>query len=478
MAAADASVPFDLNPSFLNKPGSLQAYEKLLNDTLEEPPESFGRKDMALLSLLCAPSLDGSENLNINKCLGRVDELTAWVKARTERGLPRFRNDPEHGHCEAMWRMGMLITVVKRDFGASYRPSVREEIESGNGVLFNDSKDSFIHGLLADDPSRRWGTCASLPVLVAAVARRLNYPVGLAVSGRHVYARWETGRRGGLVFNIEASGPAGMVIHTDEYYRESMLERGTGDANSSYYLRTLHPAEEFGLFLSMRVEHLIHGGRYEETLLWSARSLQFAPDDPVFPLVAQRALDHAMKWRLKLKHPETKIPEDLSKSFIFEVGDLLAVEERCLMLTIMGHYHEAKGELAEARTYYENACRQNFHGNNEQRDLQRFLRKYELPKRTDKLMPGNLGQPRRIQIKCPPEEEVAALRRLADQCERRGELVKARDTLHDLYLFDPGDAAVFQRARMLEETPVFRSQLQALVERARRELRSNYKVIN
>ncbi len=469
-AAVDAALPFDVNPF------SVKNCQRLLNDLLEEPPHSFGRKDLALSNLLCAPSLDGSEDLNIAKCLRRVDELTAMVKARIDRGRPRFRSDPTYGHCEPMWLMCSLITDVKRDFGAAYRPSIRDDIMRGEkSVLFNDSKDSFIHGLLVDDPSRRWGTCASLPVLVAVVARRLGYPVGLAVAGRHVYAKWETGRPGDVVFNIEASGPTGMVIHDDDHYRDLMKSHGWKDESNPYYLRTLHPAEEFGLFLSMRVEHLIHGARYEETLLWSARSLQFAPDDPCFPAIAHLALDHALKFRLKRIHPEANIPKDLSKSFIFEIGDLLAGEERCLQFAIMGHYYESKGQLAEARLAYENACRQNFHGNNEQRDLQRFLRKYDQPKQTHKVIPTGIGQPRRMQVKCSPEEEVQALRHLADQFERRGELLKARDTLHDLYLFDPCDAGVFQRARALEQTAAFQSQLGVVVQQRQRELQEERK---
>jgi len=57
---------------------------------------------------------------------------------------------------------------------------------------------------------------------------------------------------------------------------------------------------------------------------------------------------------------------------------------------------------------------------------------------------NDVGQPRRIKLpNCPPGLEYDVLRRLADQFERQGELLKARDTLHDLYLFDPCDVEVF-----------------------------------
>lgn len=214
--------------------------------------------------------------------------------------------------------------------------------------------------------------------------------------------------------------------------------------------------------------------RYEETLLWAARALQFAPDDPHFHVVAYDALDTALKHRLRRFHPERKIaPLGDPKPFFFDVGDLLAVEERCLYFTIMGHFHESLGEIDAARTSYEAACRQNFHGNNEQRDFQRFLRKHGRPRRKGPLLPPkNVGQPRRFKLSCPPHEEAPTLWRLADEFELAGELLKARDALHDLYLFDPGDAEVFERARAIERRPQFQAQLKAAFLERRGALRS------
>jgi hypothetical protein len=64
--------------------------------------------------------------------------------------------------------MLMLITVLQQDFNVHYNP---ERIRS---VDFKNPEDLSIHGMLA---SNNGGTCVSMPVLYAAVARRLGYPV-------------------------------------------------------------------------------------------------------------------------------------------------------------------------------------------------------------------------------------------------------------------------------------------------------------
>ena len=404
------------------------------------------------------------------------------MKAGTDRNLYRFRSDPDWGHCEPMWRMSFLVTAVKRDFGAAYNPMIRDEIATDVKAPITDSRTMFLHGLLDDDPKCRWGTCASIPVLVVAIAQRLGYPVSLVVAGRHILARWEGD---GLTFNIEASNAMGMTVLPDDEYRQFINKavKRPQDECSSYYLRALSPAEAFALFLSIRVECLFDAARCEESLLWSARALQFAPDDPCFIRQAYYALDLAMKHRFRRRHPQAKIPPiDDPNPLVYNLGELLRREEFSLYMTITAHYHEYLGELDAAREVFEDACRHNYHGNNEQRDLQRFLRKHDLPPKRGPLMPPvRTAYLRRFTLRCPLHEEARTLLQLSHQFEAAGELVKARDALHDLYLFDPGHSGVFQRARSIERHPQFQQQLRALMadrRRARQQSNAQRKVIS
>jgi hypothetical protein len=429
----------------------------ILNELLESSPSAFGRQDMGLLNLLCAPGLRGSEELDIPHCLTRLDRLVTFVKGGIERNLHRFRADPTYGNSEPAWRMAMLVTILKQDYGATYSPSARADFEAGVDAPFTDSKEVFIHGLLADNPRQRWGTCASIPVLVAAIARRLRYPVGLAVTRTHVYCRWENGH----CFNVEASNPAGMTSHPDSYYATEFRGGLSGkEQESGYFTRTLLPAEEFAVFLKHRVACLLDAARYDETLLWAARALQLAPADPNFPNVAHYALDLAVNSRLRLSGSARKTSALDGPGLPIDVGRLLHVQERCLYMTIEAHYQEQLGELNRARQLYEDACRHNVYGNNEQRDLQRFLGEHKLPPRIGPLLPPvNIGQPRRFKLMCEPHQEASLLLKMAHHFERNGNMLNARNAMLDLYMFDPCDAELYHRMRTMEQHPKFQAEL-------------------
>jgi tetratricopeptide (TPR) repeat protein len=442
-----------------------------LNDLLESDPAEFGRKDLALLNVLCAPNLAGSERLDIQRCLFHLDRLVAHVKATTERNLHRFPQDPEYGQCEPKWRMAMLVTCVKLDFGVAYDPVVKADLDRDGRSPFIDSRNVFIHGLLDDDPKRRWGSCSSIPVLVAAVARRLGYPVGLAVNRRHVYARWDGG--GDLAFNVEASNAAGMTIHSDEYYRNEMCGPMTpAEVRSGFYGRSLWPAEEFALFLKNRVWCLCDMARYEQTLLWSARALQFAPEDPHFAKCAYELAILAIKHRVRQKHPTRAIPAG-EDEFAFNLDEFTSVPERSLFLAIAAHTEELDQNLDKARELYEDACRMNPYGNNEQRDLQRFLRKHDLAaRRPGPVLPPRHSLPRFFNLpNAAPDRQAAVLLDLADEFECKGELLKARKALIDLYMFDPCDAELYHRLRAIENRPKFQEQLKEDLDRRGQKIR-------
>ncbi|HEX8341453.1 MAG TPA: hypothetical protein VF624_11140 [Tepidisphaeraceae bacterium] len=453
--------------------------QAVLLDLLETDPAEIGRKDLGLLNLLCAPGLPGSEALDVPRCLARLDHLAGFCKASVERNLYRFPDDPDfapgrpHGGPlgEAKWRMCLLVTNLTRDFGATYDPHVLADLRAVGDSPFVDSRNVFIHGLLDDNAKRRWGSCSSIPVLVAAVARRLGYPVKLACNRKHVYARWDDGRGG--VFNVDASNDTGtMAIPPDDHYRDAFYgpPPNQRELASGMYFRSLEPHEEFSHFLKARAHGLHDNARYMETLLWSARALQFAPDWPYFSGKAYEWAELGIKHKYRQKYPDSPIPPpERNEEFFYEPGEFLRIEERSLFMTIAAHYCEYLRDLPKARRYYEEAARQNFHGHHEQRDLQRFLKKYALKcRRSIPLPPKKCGQPRRVKLSdCSPEEEYDILRRLADRFESAGELLKARDTLHDLYLFDPCDAGAFDRARAIEQRPAFQRQLRVALESQR-----------
>lgn len=80
--------------------------------------------DIAVTNLLCAEGLRGSENLDLDKSLDRLDEMAARVRLETDRNMHRFRSNPaEYGNSEPYFRMAMLVTVLRQDFGIVYNPA-------------------------------------------------------------------------------------------------------------------------------------------------------------------------------------------------------------------------------------------------------------------------------------------------------------------------------------------------------------------
>ena len=194
--------------------------------------------DLARLNLICAADLPGSEGLDIPAELERLDAWAARVRAETDRDIHNFfKNPAEFEHSEPYYRVLMLVTVLQQDLGVRYNPDRVHEPD------FTNSKDLFIHGLLQASPGQDdaeevphdGGTCVSLPVLYVAVGRRLGYPLKLATTKEHVFARWDDGHER---FNIEATS-IGLNTFPDEYYKnwdhdhavvsvdESVLASGT-----------------------------------------------------------------------------------------------------------------------------------------------------------------------------------------------------------------------------------------------------------
>lgn len=78
-----------------------------------ETPEIPETADLALLNLLCDPSLERDE---IGNYLLMVDAMAEAVRKETERGRARYISKPEEFSSEVEWRLCMLSTVLGKDF--------------------------------------------------------------------------------------------------------------------------------------------------------------------------------------------------------------------------------------------------------------------------------------------------------------------------------------------------------------------------
>lgn len=185
-------------------------------DLLAMPRDELAGLDIALVNLLCAAGLPGSEDLDVEGALGQLDAWAARVNSETERHLYRV-TDPRYAahyhHSEARLRAEFLVQVLQEDCGVRYNADRIDEPD------FGDARDLFIHGML---PGGDGGTCASMPILYVAVGRRLGYPMTLVLAKQHVFCRWDgDGER----FNIEGASDGGVNNYPDDHQQNEPHRR-------------------------------------------------------------------------------------------------------------------------------------------------------------------------------------------------------------------------------------------------------------
>lgn len=255
-----------------------------LAQLLDLPPEQLGKMDIAVIDLLCAEGLRGSEDLNVKQCLKTLDDLAQHVKAETERNHYRFVENPARfKNSEGYFRMMYLVTVLQQDFGVEYNPAHTNDFVEGNGkivrnhaedYIYADSKDHFIHGLLT---GKHYGTCASMPMLYVAIAQRLGYPVHLATTQLHAYVRYEEGTNH---FNVEATCP-GFKTYPDAFYKNWPFPITDEYARGAHHLEPLDNKMVLAHCLFARASCLTSMKQYDEAAQAEDEAKRYFPDTPV-----------------------------------------------------------------------------------------------------------------------------------------------------------------------------------------------------
>ena len=244
-----------------------------LNELLTMSTDELARQDLAIVNLACAEGLHGSENLDVRACLRQIDGWTASLAGLLkEREFMFYRLADKMDNSINRWRCGAIVQYLNQMVGLSYNPALRDRKTGGvyETSYFRDSRDFLIHGLIL---GKKRGTCASMPVLFACIARRLGYPIKLVTTRNHLFARWDdpiSGER----FNIEVTDKS-AEFRPDEFYRSGMVKLNPGEVERMGYLVSLSPDREFSSFLHLRAMCLWDMGKLEEAKATMEASARF-----------------------------------------------------------------------------------------------------------------------------------------------------------------------------------------------------------
>lgn len=223
-------------------------------------PEELAKIDIARVNLLCAEGLPGSENLDIEKSLGTLDQWARIARQAEQKYRPGyFQNPGRYDHSLAKFKAINLALTLKQDLGCGYNMNL---VQSGamtdvrSTSFFRNSQDLFLHGF----SGKHSGSCSSLPVLIVAIGRRCGYPLKLVTCKGHLFCRWDDEKDR---FNIETACQ-GIDIKPDAYYRQWPHRSTEAEVQSEGYLKSLSLSEELAVFSQIRAACLQENQRYPE----------------------------------------------------------------------------------------------------------------------------------------------------------------------------------------------------------------------
>lgn len=247
--------------------------------------------DVAVMNLACAAGLPGGEAIDYPGCLETLDRWADVVGQLMERNFDHlYRPRPErYDHSESLFRAVMLVKLLQKFCGVRYNPTKTEPKPSDPYEMI----DVFIHGV-TQGPG---GTCANLPVVYAAVGRRLGYPLRLVKAKGHLFNRWDdpaTGER----FNFDgATRPGSVNTHPDDYYRVWPSPVNEDEEWQFGYLKSLTARDELAKCIGTRAHQWKEHGNYRAAVATYVMAAGVARQTAMYPWEVRRTAD---EWEVAL----------------------------------------------------------------------------------------------------------------------------------------------------------------------------------
>lgn len=259
--------------------------------------------DLVAMNLAVARAIPALVELDTGRYVAVVNDWTMQFSQLLQGAEQRFHKSPQQWKNDIQFfRIGMLAGYMGKYLGLGYIPGQRHV----DAVWYTNPSDLFLNGLI----DTKHGTCANLPVLHVAMARRLGWPVSLACVHSHFISRFDDGK---VVYNIEATDidRGGFAEGPDELYLQkyNLSEKAISSGSD---LRNLTAREMLGVFVALRARH------YSDTNQLTQADSEFALSRHLFPRYRwayKRAMAHAV-WRggelferSESGHPTTLVPE-------------------------------------------------------------------------------------------------------------------------------------------------------------------------
>ena len=114
--------------------GCRQAFDRLL----EMSDDELGQQDIALVNLVCAGGLPGTENMDIPQCLAIIEEWTERVRSETEKGFARYRANPNPNKgSEAVYRLWWVLYTLRFRIGLTHRMTAERKASNAKDLRIN-----------------------------------------------------------------------------------------------------------------------------------------------------------------------------------------------------------------------------------------------------------------------------------------------------------------------------------------------------
>ena len=235
------------------------------------------RVDIGRMNLICARETGCGAAFEVADLVRELDVWAEKARKYEMRYRKTFeRNPSRYDNSYAKYRAVNLALMVNVEMKCRYQKHLMQTGAMDDVLsprFFRNPDDVFISGLLR----KRRGTCSSFPVLLAALGRRLGYPLYLRLTFGHMFCQWDDGVEH---FNIETNGD-GVDTLDEAYYLEEMRQEArlhpNIDADSDRLMVKLSNAEALSVFLETAGYCLEANGRVAEAIRCYKQAVKYRP---------------------------------------------------------------------------------------------------------------------------------------------------------------------------------------------------------